>query len=239
MDPMSTLRIYAIHDHAITVELGNEINESINLEVIKLKTDFEENPFDGFIESVPAYSSLTIYFDETRTQDEIRKEILIRLEKLKSSNNHIEHIGNSMGIDKNTSPIIIPVCYDVEYGTDLNWLSKHLSLDIDEIISLHTKTIFRVYMMGFIPGFAYMGTLPDKLQAPRKQTPAEKIPVGSVAVAGKQTGIYPAAVPGGWQIIGRTPYVMFDKKRDPFSFLKAGDSVQFISISKKEFESSQ
>jgi KipI family sensor histidine kinase inhibitor len=92
-------------------------------------------------------------------------------------------------------------------------------------------------MMGFIPGFAYMGTLPDKLQAPRKQTPSQQIPIGSVAIAGKQTGIYPAVVPGGWQIIGRTPYMMFDKKRDPFSLLKAGDTVQFKSISKKEFES--
>lgn len=236
---MSTPRIYAIHDQAITVELGNEINESINFEVIKLKNDFEEKPFEGFIESVPAYSSLTIYFDEIRTQDEIRKEIIGRLEKLKSSNDQIEHIGNSLDLDKNTSPIIIPVCYDVEYGTDLNWLSNHLKLDIDEIITLHTQTIFRVYMMGFIPGFAYMGTLPDKLQAPRKQTPAENIPVGSVAIAGKQTGIYPAAIQGGWQIIGRTPYVMFDKKRDPLSLLKAGDCVQFKSISKKEFESTR
>ena len=234
---MTSIRIYAIHDHALTIELGNEINESINLEVIKLKNDFEEKPFDGFIESVPAYSSLTIYFDESRTQEAIRNEIISRLEKIKSTNNQLELKVNSLDSSINTNPIIIPVCYDVEYGTDLNWLSEHLNLDIDEIISLHTQTIFRVYMMGFIPGFAYMGTLPDKLQAPRKQTPSQQIPVGSVAIAGKQTGIYPAAVPGGWQLIGRTPCVMFDKKRDPFSLLKAGDRVQFKSISKKEFES--
>jgi inhibitor of KinA len=234
---MSSLRIYAIHDQAITIELGNEINEAINLQVLTLKKDFEANPFDGFIESVPAYSSLTIYFDESRTQEEVRNEIVSRLEKIKSSNKQIELTGNSLGSAINTNPIIIPVCYDIEYGTDLNWLSEHLYLDIDEIISLHTQTTFRVYMMGFIPGFAYMGTLPDKLQAPRKQTPSQKIPIGSVAIAGRQTGIYPAAVPGGWQIIGRTPYVMFDKKRDPFSLLKAGDTVQFKSISKKEFES--
>ena len=233
---MSPLRIYAIHDHALTVELGNEINESINLEVINLKNDFEKKPFDGFIESVPANSSLTIYFDESRTQEEVRNEIISRLEKIKSTNNQSEPKVNIVDSYTKTKPIIIPVCYDIEYGTDLNWLSEHLNLDIDEIISLHTQTIFRVYMMGFIPGFAYMGTLPDKLQAPRKQTPSQQIPIGSVAIAGKQTGIYPAAIPGGWQIIGKTPYVMFDKKRDPFSFLKAGDRVQFKSISKKEFE---
>lgn len=234
---MSTPRIYAIHDHAITIELGNEINESINLEVINLKKDFESIPFPGFIECVPAYSSLTIYFDESRTHEAIRNEITSRLEKIKSTNSQLELKGNSLDSSITTKPIIIPVCYDVEYGTDLTWLSQHLNLDIDEIILLHTQTIFRVYMMGFIPGFAYMGTLPEKLHAPRKQTPAQHIPVGSVAIAGKQTGIYPAAVPGGWQIIGRTPYVMFDKTRNPCSLLKAGDAIQFKSISKKEFES--
>jgi len=234
---MSTIRIYAIHDHALTIELGNEINESINLEVINLKNDFEEKPFDGFIECVPAYSSLTIYFDDNRTLEEIRKEIKSRLEKKNLSTNKSTLIETTLVSTINIKPIIIPVCYDVEYGTDLNWLSNHLGLSIDEIISLHTESFFRVYMMGFIPGFAYMGTLPEKLHAPRKQTPAQQIPIGSVAIAGKQTGIYPAAVPGGWQIIGRTPHVMFDKKRDPISFLKSGDTVQFKSITKKEFES--
>ena len=234
---MSTARIYAIHDHALTIELGNEINESINLEVINLKNDFEEKPFDGFIECVPAYSSLTIYFDDNRTLEEIRKEIKSRLEKKKSSTDKSTLIETTLGSIININPIIIPVCYDVEYGTDLNWLSNQLGLSIDEIISLHTESFFRVYMMGFIPGFAYMGTLPEKLHAPRKQTPAQQIPIGSVAIAGKQTGIYPATIPGGWQIIGRTPHVMFDNKRNPCSLLKAGDAVQFKSISKKEFES--
>ena len=234
---MTIPRLYAIHDQAITIELGNEINEAINLEVLDLKQDFEATPVEGFIECVPAYSSLTIYFDDTRTLEEIRKEILSRLEKKNSSINKSTLIETRLGSTINIKPIIIPVCYDIEYGTDLTWLSEHLNLDTNEIISLHTQTIFRVYMMGFIPGFAYMGTLPEKLHAPRKQTPAQHIPIGSVAIAGKQTGIYPAAVPGGWQIIGRTPHLMFDKKRNPSSLLKAGDAVQFKSISKKEFES--
>ena len=217
---MNSPRIYAIHDQAITIEIGNEINEAINLEVLNLKQDFEATPFEGFIECVPAYSSLTIYFDDNRTLEEIRKEIKSRLEKKNLSTNKSTLIETTLGSTINIKPIIIPVCYDVEYGTDLNWLSNHLGLSIDEIISLHTESFFRVYMMGFIPGFAYMGTLPEKLHAPRKQT-----------------GIYPAAVPGGWQIIGRTPHLMFDKKRNPCSLLKAGDAVQFKSISKKEFES--
>jgi len=234
---MNSPRIYALHDQAITIELGNEINEAINLEVLYLKQDFEATPFEGFIECVPAYSSLTIYFDDNRTLEEIRKEIKSRLEKKNSSTDKSTLIETTLGSTINIKPIIIPVCYDVEYGTDLNWLSNHLGLSIDEIISLHTESFFRVYMMGFIPGFAYMGTIPEKLHAPRKQTPAQQIPIGSVAIAGKQTGIYPAAVPGGWQIIGRTPHLMFDKKRNPCSLLKAGDAVQFKSISKKEFES--
>jgi inhibitor of KinA len=133
---MNSPRIYALHDQAITIELGNEINEAINLEVLYLKQDFEATPFQGFIECVPAYSSLTIYFDDNRTLEEIRKEIKSRLEKKNSSTDKSTLIETTLGSTINIKPIIIPVCYDVEYGTDLNWLSNHLGLSIDEIISI-------------------------------------------------------------------------------------------------------
>ena len=234
---MSSPRIYSIHDQAITIELGQEIDELINLEVIRLKKAIESHPFDGFIECVPAYSSLTIYFDEKTTSDIIINEIKKRHQELILNRPISDSKKNRSDEDQKENIITIPVCYDLEFGTDLECLSEYLKLSTSEIIELHTNEIFRVYMMGFIPGFAYMGTLPEKLHAPRKQTPAQHIPVGSVAIAGKQTGIYPAAVPGGWQIIGRTPLVMFDKYRDPTSLLKTGDLVQFKSISKKDFES--
>lgn len=230
-------RIYSIHDQAITIELGTEINENINIDVINLKKSFESDPFDGFIECVSAYSSLTIYFDEKTTSDEIITEIIKRHQKLIANKNDLDSNKKNSTEKSEEKIITIPVCYDLEYGTDLKWLSEYLKLSIEEIIKLHTSQIFRVYMMGFIPGFAYMGTLPEQLQSPRKVTPASSIPIGSVAIAGKQTGIYPAEVPGGWQIIGRTPILMFDKNRNSSSFLKTGDLVQFKSISKETFGS--
>jgi KipI family sensor histidine kinase inhibitor len=112
-------------------------------------------------------------------------------------------------------------------------------MSIEEIIQLHIEKIYRVYMIGFIPGFPYMGILPPKLEVPRKHNPSLKIPAGSIGIAGKQTGIYPTEIPGGWQIIGRTPLTLFNKLNEPACLLKAGDNVRFIPISKKEFDQLQ
>jgi inhibitor of KinA len=219
-------RIYNIHDRAITIEFAAEISESKNMQVIALQHAIESNPFNGFIESVPAYGSLTVYFSENISATAVR----LLLSEL------IARVADT--IDSSSTPgrkISIPVCYDPSLGVDLPWVSSHLNLSVDEIISLHTSVAYRVYMIGFIPGFPYMGTLPKQLEVPRKQTPSLKIPMGSVAIAGKQTGIYPAEVPGGWQVIGRTPLKMFDPSTSPCSFLNAGDLVQFNPITLNAF----
>ncbi len=196
------------------------------MQVIALQHAIESNPFNGFIESVPAYGSLTVYFSENISATAVR----LLLSEL------IARVADT--IDSSSTPgrkISIPVCYDPSLGVDLPWVSSHLNLSVDEIISLHTSVAYRVYMIGFIPGFPYMGTLPKQLEVPRKQTPSLKIPMGSVAIAGKQTGIYPAEVPGGWQVIGRTPLKMFDPSTSPCSFLNAGDLVQFNPITLNAF----
>ena len=219
-------RIYNIHDRAITIEFAAEIKEAKNIQVIALQHAIESNPFNGFIESVPAYGSLTVYFSENISATAVR----LLLSEL------IARVADT--IDSSSTPgrkISIPVCYDPSLGVDLPWVSSHLNLSVDEIISLHTSVAYRVYMIGFIPGFPYMGTLPKQLEVPRKQTPSLKIPMGSVAIAGKQTGIYPAEVPGGWQVIGRTPLKMFDPSTSPCSFLNAGDLVQFNPITLNAF----
>jgi inhibitor of KinA len=219
-------RIYNIHDRAITIEFAQEISEATNRRVIALQHAIESNPFNGFIESVPAYGSLTVYFNENISATAVR----LLLSEL------IARVADT--IDSSSTPgrkISIPVCYDPSLGIDLPWVSTHLNLSVDEIISLHTSVAYRVYMIGFIPGFPYMGTLPEQLEVPRKQTPSLKIPMGSVAIAGKQTGIYPAEVPGGWQVIGRTPLKMFDPSQSPCSFLNAGDLVQFNPITLEAF----
>ena len=196
------------------------------MRVIALQHAIESSPFKGLIECVPAYGSLTVYFSASVSASEVR----LLLSDLSAQVSDTVHGSSLFG-----KKICIPVCYDPSLGVDLPWVSSHLNLSLEEIISLHTSFSYRVFMIGFIPGFPYMGTLPSALEVPRKQTPSLKIPMGSVAIAGKQTGIYPAEVPGGWQVIGRTPLKMFDPFASPCSFLNAGDIVQFKPITLEAF----
>lgn len=220
---MECTRIYSIHDHAVTFEFAEIISEAINIHVIALKAYTDRHPFKGFIESVPSYSSLTIYFNHTVTKDEV-------IQTISTYNNQLSTVTRHPTPDCK----IIPVCY--EMGEDLPSIADELDLTKEKIIDLHCSHTYRVYMIGFTPGFPYMGTLPSALHLPRKKTPALKIEPGSVAIAGNQTGIYPTASPGGWHIIGRTPIAIFDKKRNPSCFLEAGDHVRFESIAKNEFD---
>jgi len=224
-------RIYAIHDRAITIELSTSISEEINLLVLQLHASLEKNPFVGFIESVPAYGSLTVYFTEDVSIAKVEATLLEHYTQCIASASNYNF--NSIQTTKH----IIPVCYDIEFGLDLEEVARSCKLSKQEVISLHTSIEFRVYMIGFVPGFAYMGTLPIALETKRKNNPRLAVPEGSVAIAGLQTGIYPATIPGGWNILGRTPVKMFDKSKEPCSFLRAGDRVQFKAITKKEFES--
>jgi len=227
-------RIYSIHDRAITIEFSQIIHEQINMQVIAWQQEIESNPFPGFIECVPAYSSLTIYFGADCNIVELKNELQQKINIVENTT----HL-NIAEIKQVLQPIEIPVCYDIEFGFDLPWLTTHLNMSIEEIIQLHIEKIYRVYMIGFIPGFPYMGILPPKLEVPRKHNPSLKIPAGSIGIAGKQTGIYPTEIPGGWQIIGRTPLIIFNTLNEPACLLKAGDNVRFIPISKKEFEQFQ
>lgn len=227
---MQTPKLYAIHDRTITIKLSTSISEAANLLVMQLHASLNTHPFDGFIESVPAYSSLTVYFTNAIPADQVEAVLLDRYTKC---------IGDgSLKIQDgfNGKKHIIPVCYDPEFGLDLEEVAAVCKLSVNELIRLHTSLEFRVYMIGFVPGFAYMGTLPNTLETKRKNTPRLAVPEGSVAIAGLQTGIYPATIPGGWNILGRTPINLFDKTKEPCSYLQAGDLVQFESISKKAFE---
>ena len=227
---MQAPRIYAIHDRALTIEFSTSISEEINLLVLQLHASLETNPFDGFIESVPAYSSLTVYFKEDVSITKVETTLLEHYTQCIASSS--TNIANAIQSAKH----IIPVCYDIEFGLDLEEVATTCKLSIQEVIAIHTSIEFRVYMIGFVPGFAYMGTLPVALETKRKNNPRLAVPEGSVAIAGLQTCIYPATIPGGWNILGKTPVKMFDKTKEPCSFLQVGDTVQFKSITKKEFE---
>ena len=225
---MIITRIYNIHDQATTIEFAAEISDATNMQVIAMQHAIESNPIKGFVEAVPAYGSLTVYFNDQVSAETVRSWLSDLSAQV--SNTSLATEGKQ---------ISIPVCYDPSFGTDLPWVAEHLNLSMEAIIALHTSIAYRVYMIGFTPGFPYMGTLPTTLEVPRKQTPSMKIPAGSVAIAGKQTGIYPAEVPGGWQVIGRTPFRMFDPSTTPCSFLNAGDIVQFKPITLEAFNQYQ
>lgn len=226
---MQASRIYAIHDTAITIELSQHISEETNRQVVALQSYIDHANLPGFVECVPAYSSLTVYFNAQSGSQDLKQLIEKEISTFRYSTIAEEQS------TKTETPIIIPVCYDTTLGPDLHNVSAQLGLSIEKIIELHTSEKYRVYMIGFVPGFPYMGTLPPELEIPRKKTPTLKVSKGSVAIAGKQTGIYPAEVPGGWHIIGRTPVSLFNTSASPYCLLKAGDFVQFKQISTEEF----
>jgi len=184
------------------------------------------------IELVPAYSSLTIYYDVIALRQIIQKDISA-YEWMKKK---LEvFLANSTNENENTrQQIRIPVCYDEEFGHDLISISEKINLSKEEIIQLHTGKPYRVFMLGFLPGFPYMGKTDKKIAVARKDEPS-MVMAGSVGIAGRQTGIYPMNSPGGWQIIGRTALKLFDvEKKDP-TLLKPGDLVEFYSVSKEEY----
>lgn len=226
-------RIFPLGDTAITIDFGNYINESINKEVVARFTQLQEQPLPGMIEAIPAYSSLTILYNlfevvkkkkpGTTAFDWMKEQLEERM-KLSLTENLLA-----------TRLIKIPVCYATEFAPDMHYLTTTKNISTEELIQIHQATNYKVYMLGFLPGFAYMGEVDERISIARKQQPQNVLP-GSVGIAGKQTGIYPFTSPGGWQIIGRTPLKLFDATRDEPTLLKAGDTVQFVAITKEEFQ---
>lgn len=226
-------RIYSLGDAAITIDFGNCINETINKEVISRFNQLQQDPLPGMIDAVPAYSSLTIYYDVVLLKKKVLPEQTVYEWLKKQIENKLQQPAGQTSDKKRTMKI--PVCYDEEFAIDIKQLAEAKNISTEEVVQIHTSKEYRVYMLGFLPGFAYMGELDERIMMPRKPQPA-KITAGSVGIAGRQTGIYPLASPGGWQIIGRTPLKLFNGNSDEPALLKAGDTVQFFSISRNEFE---
>jgi inhibitor of KinA len=226
-----TYRIFPLGDNALTVDYGNHIDEKTNKEILRRFEYLKQNPVAGMIEAVPAYSSLTIYYDVVALRktmpagltvfNQVKEEVISMMDK-------------EVNVDLPSVTQTVPVCYDEMFAPDMASLALHKKISPEEVIAIHTSRTYRIYMLGFIPGFTYMGLVDDRLVMPRKTHP---VPVaqGSIGIAGKQTGIYPFASQGGWHIIGRTPLGLFDAKQENPVLLKAGDIVQFVSISKHEF----
>ena len=227
-----TYRIFPLGDSALTIDFGNVIDENINRKIISLFNVIQKKPLPGMIEAIPAYSSLSIIYDSVFVRKNFSKNNIAFNWVKEQTENFLQ-----IHIESEADPsrlIKIPVCYDEEFGTDTDNIAKAKQLSKEEIIQLHTGKKYRVYMIGFLPGFPYMGEVNEKIAAPRKSQP-QQVSAGSVGIAGKQTGIYSLSSPGGWNIIGRTPLQLFDSSKEEPTLLKAGDMIEFYSISKEEF----
>ncbi len=229
LNQVNAPRIYAISECALTMAFGAAIDPGINRHVTDLCSGFQRDPFPGFLEAVPAYASLTVYFDPLATRNAFPG---------KSASGTVADIMRQRSarmpwIAVEEDPVIhdIPVCYDPSFGTDLAWVADYCGLSPEAVIDMHCSPLYRVYMIGFVPGFPYMGITDPAIEVPRKSQPSLSVPRGSVALAGRQTGIYPADIPGGWQVIGRTPLALFDPAGEPCSLFRAGMTVRFTPVS--------
>ncbi len=217
-------------DNALLINFEQVIDIQINQKVIELAQNIDAAQWQEITFLIPAYCSLTVGFNS----EKVSYEVLVDKINLLRKNNGSEKKRIPQD-DKSTRILKIPVCYDTKFALDIEDVGEQKKLDCNEIITLHTATVYHVFMLGFLPGFPYLGSLKDELVSDRKEAPRMKVPSGSVGIAGNQTGIYPLEAPGGWQIIGRTPIDIFDAKLDnPFLF-QVGDSVRFEPITLKRF----
>ena len=223
--------VFPLGDSALTINYGNTIDPGINAEVIARYRQLETDPLPAMIEAVPAYSSITIYYDPLQAKKNIPNGTAFEWMKEELEKRLIVPVSQSREEERR---IRVPVCYDPAFAPDLQRIAGEKNISIEELIGIHCSTEYKVYMLGFLPGFPYMGQVDDKIITARKPKP-ENIKAGSVGIAGKQTGIYPLDSPGGWQILGRTPLKLFDPLAEDPVFFKPGDRVQFYSISVSEF----
>lgn len=253
------VRFLQMGEACIVVEFGNTIDPELNERVHRLARYLEElrispkssrgTAFETILELVPTYRSLAVYFDPLKgnrkaLEEEIEK-LLKELErqetgiKPQQASNLCEGpclpANQYLREERKSRTVIIPVCYGGEFGPDLPFVAKHTGLSEEEVVRIHTSRAYRVYMLGFLPGFPYLGGMDERLSTPRLETPRTRIPAGSVGIAGSQTGFYPLESPGGWRIIGRTPIKAFDPFSDTPFLLAPGDFVQFRSIVEAEY----
>jgi len=213
-------------DQSLLIYFGHQISLAAHEHVRRLLRLLEIEPIAGIRNLHPAYCSLLIKFDPLQCRHEELEDALTRyLARLE--NVSLPH----------PREVQIPVCYGGEYGPDLVDVSAMHGMTPERVIELHSSAIYLVYFLGFIPGFAYLGELPEALVTPRLATPRRSVPPGSVGIAGSQTGVYPFATPGGWRLLGRTPISMFRSDRNELSFLSIGDRVRFTPISREQFAS--
>ena len=222
---MAEARFLPTGDTSVCVEFGNEISEKINSEIRAFNILLNEEKIKGIIETVPTYRSIMVHYDPGVIP---YRTLIGRLKALTGKMDKVEIPPSDV--------LEIPVLYGGEMGPDLDFVAEHAGISKEEVIKIHTSVPYLIYMLGFTPGFTYLGGMSDKIETPRLKQPRVKIPAGSVGIAGKQTGVYPIDSPGGWQLIGRTPVRMYDPDRETPILPQAGQYIQFVSIDQAEFD---
>lgn len=219
------LRLHPMGDRAVIMEFGTKISPSILEKINRVTTFFDDQKPTWLIEYIPAFTTITVLYDAvTLTYYEVCQKIMGVVSQLTETRTIEQRV------------VDIPVCYGGEMGPDLAYVARVNGLTPDEVIQIHSSRYYIVYMIGFAPGFPYIGGMSERIATPRKEIPRLKIPARSVGIAGLQTGIYPISTPGGWQLIGRTPIELFRPCEKNPSLLRAGDKINFIPITLKQYK---
>ena len=218
------IKLLTAGDSSILLQFGNTIDPAINRKIAATVQLMREQHINGVTDVIPAFCSLLINYDPR----------VISYEQIKRRMEALVKIDVTAG-DTRKRVFEIPVCYGGEYGPDIQNIADHAGLSVEEVIQIHTSRDYLIYMLGFLPGFTYLGGLDERIHTPRLANPRIRIPAGSVGIGGSQTGIYPMDSPGVWQLMGMTPVKTYDPDREVPILVEAGDYIRFVAIDEDEF----
>jgi KipI family sensor histidine kinase inhibitor len=222
---MQNVKILTAGDSSILIQFGNSIDPQINGKIAATVQLMREQHIEGVVDIIPAFCSLLINYDPR----------VISYDRMKTRMEQILSMEIAAGTRKK-KVYQIPVCYGGSFGPDLDNIAEHAGLTPQEVIDIHTSTDYLIYMLGFLPGFTYLGGLDERIHTPRLANPRIRIPAGSVGIGGSQTGIYPMDSPGGWQLMGMTPVKTYDPNREVPILVEAGDYIRFVPVDEAEYE---